>query len=653
MRKLLRIHIGLWVAIILTVIFLYPTLQNDLLYWDDYVYVTDNDLIRDLSTRGVAEMFKTSGVLSHYHPITLLSLSIDYQIGELNPFVYHTHNLLLHIVNLILVYVLFLFLSKKRLIAAIVTLLFCLHPMHIESVAWVSARKDLVYSVFFLLSMILYQKRQMVDSYKSSYYLGCLFFFIISLLSKGMAVSLPVVLLGMDYLAIRTDYKRMFLEKIPFFLLAFLFIYLGINGQNEGGALNSNAEIPFVKRPFIACYGLVMYCMKAFVPINQSGFYPYPSISGLPWYIYGSSVPVIGTIVYVLRQWKEKRVLVFGSFLFMISIFPVSQIIPFGHSIMADRYTYLPYLGLFFIIGFYFEKLIKEKEEFLIYRRSLFFILGAYILLLGGLSLNRSKVWKNDNTLWTDVSENYPNSYFAFGNLGDYWFNKGNNDKALAFYNKTIELEDRYFMAYNNRGLIYQKRGELDKALLDFDKAIQLKKYPKSFLNKGVLLFQEGSYIKAIKVFKKAVELDKGYALAWFNLGNSYYKIGELKLALNSFTHAEESGYMHPYLYLLFADIYSSQEMNSKALVKLEKCLQLYPNNRDGLIELGKFYVKSGEMKKAIPYLNKTINFYPDGKGGEAFYIRSIIYKELGELKLSTSDSIKARKIGFGITKPL
>ena len=642
-------HIGLWVSILFTVVFLYPTLHNGLLYWDDYAYVTNNDLIKNLSVHQVGEIFKAPGVLSHYHPITIFSLSIDYHIGGLNPFVYHTHNLLLHIANLCLVYVLFLRISKNILVATIVTLLFCLHPMHVESVAWISARKDLMYSLFFLLALIFYHIRSSSKSHGHVYYWICFLLFLMSLLSKGMAVSLPVILLGMDYLSDRKDYKKMFLEKIPFFLLTILFVCLGIAGQNDGGALNSNDEIPFIIRPFIACYGLIMYCVKALVPSSLSAFYPYPSISYLPWYIYASSIPVIGVIFYCIKQWKRKRVLVFGSVFFMASIFPVSQIIPFGTAIMADRYTYMPFLGLFFLIAYYFEKLTNKLSLKPNLRRGLLILFGGYVVLLGMTSLKRSKVWENDDTLWTDVIKHYPNNYFALGNLGDYWFYQGDNTKALAYYNKTIELEERYFMAYNNRGLIYQTIGDTAQAILDFNKAIQLKKYPKAYINKGVLLFQQGNNRGAIQAFKKGIELDGNYALAWFNLGSAYHRIGKLNLAIESLDNAERLGYEHVYLYLFRANLYSSKGMEETAFKELEKCLKIYPNNEDGLIELSKLYIKTEKINEAFLQINKVIDLYPRGKDGEAYFLRSIIYRDMQEIEKSEIDLIRAKELGYNV----
>jgi tetratricopeptide (TPR) repeat protein len=640
-------HIGLLIAIVTTIVFLHPTLHNDLLFWDDYTYVTNNALIKNLSAEKIVQIFKEPAVLSHYHPITVLSLSLDHAIGGLDPYVYHLHNLLLHLLNLCLVYILFLLVSKKPLIASIVTLLFCLHPMHIESVAWVSARKDLMYSVFFLLSLIFYKVKLNGKSNNQLFYWFSFLFFMLSLLSKGMAVSLPIILLGMDYLSKRKDFKKMLLEKLPFLLFAFLFVYIGIIGQSDGGALNSNDEIPFIKRPFIACYGLLMYCFKAVVPYNLSAFYPYPSVSELPWYIYASVIPVITSIIYILKQWRKKPELVFGGFFFLTSIFPVIQIIPFGLAIMADRYTYIPYLGLFFIVAFYFEKLYANKGKNINYKTGLLSILVGYTLMLGTISFNRSKVWKNDDTLWSNVIKQYPNNYFALANLGNYWFQRGDNIKAFAYYNKTIAIEERYFMAFNNRGLIHQTNGDIDKAIADFNKTIQLKDYPKAYIIRGVLFFQQGENAQAKQDFKEGIALDDTYALAWFNLGSVYYRTGQVDSALVSFDKAEELGYNHLYLYLLRADLYNSKDLTQNAFQELEKSLAIYPNNKNGLIELSKQYLKSGKMNEALLYINKTIELYPDGKFGEAHYIRSIVYKEMDSLKLSKIDLVKAKDLGY------
>jgi tetratricopeptide (TPR) repeat protein len=638
MATLLSRHIGLFIALIISVFVLLPTLQNEILHWDDEVYITTNDLVKDLSFKKVGDQFSTTSVNSNYHPLTLFSWSIDHSIGGLDPFVYHLHNLILHLLNILLVYIFVLLLAKKPLVAAIVALLFGMHPMHIESIAWISARKDLLYSFYYLITLIVYVKYAQLKNLKKKYLVLCLGCFLMALLSKGMAITLPFILLIIDYWLHRTINRKVLLEKIPFFLLAIGFGIVGYMVQGE--ALNSSEEIPIYNRFFVATYNVIIYMVKVVFPVGLSSFHPYPS--NLPWYLYSSSILVLVLLVWLYFKRKANRTLLFGFAFFLISLTPVLQIVAFGQAIHAERYTYLPYLGLFLLFAIGFDWLFTRFKK-----RKFQLIPIAFGCILIGLlsfhSFSRSKVWKNDETLWENVLEQYPGSHFAWANLGNNQFELGKNEKALTSYNHCLELESGYYLANLNRGIIYQERGKFHLALADFEKAISISNHPKAHLNKGAFLVEMGNDSLALSSFLKAVRLDTNYATAHFNLGGVYFRQGATEKAISSFNLAEENGFIHPMLYIMRARLHQGLGEAKKAEQDLITCVEQHSKHISGHVELGWHYIKNDDSQKAIAYFSNALEL--DSKNRNALVNRGLAFYLLGQYNRALIDLDLAQTI--------
>ena len=250
-------YIGILVCLVLTFIVMSPNLNNEFLNWDDQEYISKNPLIKDLSVQGIKNIFQNEHIIASYVPIVLVSWAVDYAIGGMNPTMFHLSNIIIHLIVVLLVYWLVLLVSKRKGIALLAALLFGIHPMHVEAVSWLSARKDLMYSLFFvpaLISYYYYIERE--PRYGRIYtYLGCLLFFVLSLYSKGTAVILPFILLLFDYYFIRTDIKKVILEKLPFFLLSAFFIYKSIQLQGEGGALDQGGATTVIDAFSVGFYG--------------------------------------------------------------------------------------------------------------------------------------------------------------------------------------------------------------------------------------------------------------------------------------------------------------------------------------------------------------------------------------------------------------
>jgi len=299
-----------------------PSLRNEFLkYWDDQAYVTNNDLIKDLSANSIKRIFKEdAGLYANYHPLTTLSLALNYHEG-VTSFPFHLTNLFLHLLNTFLVFVFIYLLSgKKALVAALTALWFGIHPMHVESVAWISERKDLLYTLFYLFSLICYWQYVKKDLALKFYFLAFTLF-AFSVLSKAMAVSLPIVLLFLDYWMGRKFSLRLLLEKLPFVALSIVLGLYAVSIQTEGGATQS-ISFPFINKVLHAGFGFTMYIVKLFVPTGLSAFYPYPYplvnsgwvIASIPSVLYLTSFVSVIIIAFAFYLHVKKNL--FGGLFF-------------------------------------------------------------------------------------------------------------------------------------------------------------------------------------------------------------------------------------------------------------------------------------------------------------------------------------------------
>lgn len=381
------------------------TFHNGWTTWDDDVYVTDNHFIRDITAENLVAIW-TKSFNGSYLPLTLMSYMVDYAIGGYNPAVYHTINLLFHIINVVLVYVISVRLSNgSHLTGFVVALIFGIHPMHVESVAWISGRKDMVSGMFFLLSVIAYlnyiqqaQQKGLVLSF---------IFFTLALYSKITVVMLPFVLILLDIYIGRTWRWNLVYEKLFFFLIAIVFVVIGYFAQYTAGALRHSSLLEMLLMPH---YSLFFYIYKFFLPIQLSSYYPYPKIDeGMVPIVVYLSLPIVYVIFYLVWKNRSSRHVVFGFLFFLLLVFPVLQHIRFSGIIAADRFTYLPYIGLAFPIGVLVEKIFQRSSKQL---RMLSITIGIILCAaMFALTFHRVQVWKDSNTLWNDVLKKYPDAF--------------------------------------------------------------------------------------------------------------------------------------------------------------------------------------------------------------------------------------------------
>jgi tetratricopeptide (TPR) repeat protein len=552
-----KFHTLLCLCLILIIVSaaFYPCLKCGFVNWDDDDYVVNNTSITSVSFSSLKAIF-TSFSVAHYQPLTIISYLVDYQFYKLQPFGYHLTNLILHLLNCLLVFWFIYLISKNIAVSFLTALLFGIHPLRVESVAWVSERKDVLYSFFYLSSLISYIY-YLFKGKNSKFYLLSLFLFLCSLLSKSMAVTLPVILLLVDYYLKRKPEKSVLLDKIPYFILALVTSVIVVFGIILFGVIRSEANYSFLSILSVASHGIVFYLGKLFLPLKLSCLYPYYSFQYNFTYLC-SIITVILLIFIVILSVKYTRKLFFAGAFFLITLLPILQFIPTNTTIVADRYTYMSSIGIFFIISslIYWLYSIKLKTRL---AKFLLVAIAVYVLAtLSFLTFNRCKVWKDGVALWGNVLKNYPNSAeiynnrrLAYNNLGAAYIAQRENDKAIFAYKKAIEADPYYAESYNNLGAVLLNKKEYDKALIVFIKALEIDpEYMKAHANLCAAYGIMGNFKEAIKVCGKAVELDPFLAQAHYNLSVAYYFNKQYDLAARYLQTALKLGWKPDPAYL-------------------------------------------------------------------------------------------------------
>lgn len=497
-------------VLVLTLVIYFPSLKNELTNWDDQEYITNNPHIKGNTPENVSYHFHNYH-MGNYHPFTMISLGMDHK-EPLDPKPFHVTNLILHLLNCALVFLFVFLLTQKNVIAFIASLLFALHPMHVESVAWASERKDVLYALFFLGALCTYIKYLTDEKGKMKWFLLTTLLFICSLLSKGQAVVLPVIFVLIDWFMDKKISVNSFIPKIPWFALSLVFGVVAIKAQGSIGAVQGTEVYPIADRMLFALYGIGAYLEKLVAPLGLSCFYAFPvkAAGSFPKLFYVFPVLAIGVTALVITFLRKNKYVVFASLFFLISISIVLQLIPVGGAIMADRYTYIPYLGFFILAGKWFSDALEKKMSSGLWRNVSLGLIPLMLIIFSGLTYQRIGVWKDSLTLWDDCIE-------------------GGHPSAKA---------------YLNRGKILEDQKKQEEAIRDFNNAIALvPNYSEAYYNRGLAYFYQKKYNEAISDYTAAINYNPTLAVAWYNRAGTYFTIGKPKEALSDALKAKELGY--------------------------------------------------------------------------------------------------------------
>lgn len=544
MRKIPFLRVSAFFIAFITFLIYLPALQNGFVNFDDNILVYENPNIGSIDSNFLKWAITAETGL--WIPLTLFSLATDHAIWGFDPIGYHLTNIIFHAVNSSLVFILVGSLlshsnytenkpDKKAIIAGIVTsVLFGIHPLHVESVTWVTERKDVLYAFFFLLSLMAYLRYSYTNLKR--HYILSIIFFILSLMSKPMAVSLPLVLLILDFYPLRRltiesgfeSIRWVLVEKLPFLFVSLLLSLTTawVHPLREGW--ETLGIYPLMERIFTAVHTMIFYLFKIFLPFNLAPIYP----SNLGYSIFESTgflVVFIITTIFSFRSLKKNKLFPTIWLYYIVTLIPVLGIIAKpGDQLVADRYTYLPSLGPFFLIGLgiaaVFEKCSKKAV-----RVSIIVALFLALSTLGIRTVKQIAIWSDSITLWSHEIKLYPGKVLAaHNNRGKAYGTLGNYNEAIKDYNKVIELNPLYADVYHARGNIYFKLGNYQQAVGDYTFAIQLKTkyYKEAYSNRGIANYSIGDYQQAINDFNNAIMLDPQDKTAYDNREIVYQRIG-------------------------------------------------------------------------------------------------------------------------------
>lgn len=512
-----------------------PSLNNDFVNWDDLVYVTENNNIRSVDLNSIIWMF-TSFRASNWHPLTWFSHSLDISLFGLNPARHHLTSIILHTLNTLWVFLLSVLLilrvkttstdytkrklsSETVLAGGITALLFGIHPLHVESVAWAAERKDILYGFFFLLSLLSYLRytSPLIRKSRFFYYLAAIFLFIFALMSKPMAVSLPFILVFLDIFPLKrlqrsfTSKLPVLLEKIPFFLLSAASSTITLIAQDRGGSIHTLEQVNPGLRLLNATWALPFYLKKIFLPFKLIPFYPFTVFSNTAYLL--SGIVLFFITLFCLWMAKRRQYLFLIIWLcYLVTLLPVLGIIQVGGQGAADRYAYLPSIGPFLLTGtgimwIWYKTSMKNKKYFAGYMKVI--LLSSLFLTLSYLTITQIKVWRNSETLWKYVINVSPTPVpVAYNNLGIYYARREEYAKAVPQYNKAISVKPDYAEAHNNLGIVYARQSIYSKAIPEYIKAINLKgNYAKAYNNLAVAYYYTKKYSLSVTYCDKAVQL--------------------------------------------------------------------------------------------------------------------------------------------------
>ncbi|MBK7525239.1 MAG: tetratricopeptide repeat protein [Saprospiraceae bacterium] len=612
-----------WIWMILltgiTLFCFYNTLKNGFVNWDDDKNFLEHPAIQNLTRADFWEATKyifTNNVIGNYNPLANWTFAIEkVWFGFEQPKYWHLNNVILHSICVLLVFKIGHKLGLNLLSSFLLALLFSIHPMRVESVAWITERKDVLFGVFYLGAM--YQYISWVKDNKNIRWVFIYLFFILSLFSKIQAVSLPLSLLAVDYfLRDKLNWGHVF-SKIPLFLLSTFFGILGVYFLKEYGSIEnatSGTDYNFIQRLFIGAFSFTIYLVKFVFPFRMSPLYPYPH--EIPWYFYVSIIilPVVLFGLWWAYKNKHKAVF-FGLIFFIVNIVFLLQILAAGQGFIADRFTYIAYLGLFFIPVYYIESAIKKNAN----KTNVMYGVMAFILLVFSyMTIQQNKIWENSATMWTHVLKYYKNTTTPYGNRANYYRDNGMYKEAMADYNKSIALKDQQPQAYNSRARLFftvaKGKDTLLLALRDYNKAIEYSPNDGEFYtNRGATYARLGDLNRAIADLTKGIELKPDHSVAYLNRSIMYQQINRQDLAVKD----------------------------------IDKYLQMKPKDADMWYEKGRVHRILSQNPQALDAYNKAISL--NGSKGLFYYERSKTFYLLGDPARAKGDFQKAVQLQFQI----
>jgi len=562
----------LWgVPLICTLVAYWGVQDAAFLSWDDNVYVYENILIKRLNPTGIKDIFRNF-VMGNYHPLVLLTYAIEYAGFGLKPAVYHLNNLFLHILTTLLVMRLAYKLSGNIFIGMCTALFFGVHPLHTESVAWVTERKDVLYGLFYFAALNTWDTWRRTG--KKIFYLWSILLFLLSCLSKGQGVTLPLAFVLTDFMrgqsisALIKD-KYLWMSTLPSLGFGILAVY----AQQYGGNIRSSEAFSALEQFLVGVWSLLFYIPKYIFPWPLVPFYPYPPLPlGMHWYL---APFALGLLIYFIIRFRNTYAFLCAGLLFyLVHLLPVAQFLPVGNAIAADRYFYVPAFGLAWMSAILIFRYLSQRNAL--------GLMAAISLVWMFMTWQQVKIWKNTETFFRHIIEKDPSVDFAFVNLGRYLEKNNRKREAVDVYLAGMKANPNYPDQYNDAG------------------------YTMSHL---------GLYDSAVVLLNKALELSPGLSEAHNNLGYTYSMMQHFEVAEKHLLKAIELNPLSETAYNNLGSTYSMMERMEEARKQYFKAVEIKPEYADAWNNLGSNYGMSGDNIKALEYFEKAIRIRPDFGG--------------------------------------
>jgi tetratricopeptide (TPR) repeat protein len=561
----------------------------DFINCDDTIYVTQNSTIQHgITIEGIRWAF-TTGHAANWHPATWISHMLDVQLFGLRPRWHHLTNLVFHIVNTLLLFLLLFRMTKALWKSAFVAALFALHPLHVESVAWVAERKDVLSAFFWMLTLGAYCRY--VERPGLQRYLVVVLFFIAGLMAKPMLVTLPFVLLLLDYWPFRrfpktgsdqrdwdagmipvSKVRPLLMEKVPLFVLATLSGIVTYIVQQRGGAVESGEALSRTARMANTLVSYVNYIGATIWPAGLAVLYPHPrSLPAIQ--VVGSLLLLTAITAAVFTKVKRMPYLAAGWLWYVITLVPVIGMVQVGIQARADRYTYLPLIGLFIMAVWGFSELSKNW----LHRKKMLITSSTIMLLsLSVVTENQVRYWQNSITLFDHALNVTVDNYLAYNNRGVAYRDQGNGEKALADFDRALAINPNYADAHNNRGLVLAERGDDKRAIRSYDRAIGIRpKFAEAYYNRGISLRHLGMGDRAFEDFSRAIEINPGYVKAYLNRGAVFVDRGSEAQAVGEYDKAISINPKYAEAYFQRAYVYWRMNNAGAALEDLRTAARL------------------------------------------------------------------------------
>jgi len=638
--SLLRWLPPLGVAVLTFVAFL-PVLQNGFVNWDDAVNFTENSGYRGLGWNQLRWMF-SSFSLGLYRPLTWVTLGFDYILWGMAPAGYHLTSLLFHCVNALLFYFVALRLLRLsmpgtaaeitlRIAAFFAALLFSLHPLRVEAIAWASARGDVVAPAFFLLAVLCYLQaaaRETDPPHYRRWLIYSLLSYAASLLAKGSTIPLPLALLALDIyplgrLPARTgkwfssETQRVWWEKVLFLLLAIAAAVAAVIAKRESQVLYGMEQYGWLVRSAESFYGLAFYLWKTIIPLSLSPLYQRSDHPDPFHWIFWLSAGLVVAITISLIALRRRSPAGFTTWIYYgVMVAPVLGIVQFGPQVVADRYSYLACLGWALLAGAASIPLWSSKNQRNVGPLTLNLAragVAALLLALGVLSWRQTQFWRDSERLWRHAIAVDPNSSYAYVNLAAAMKTQGKTDEAIHYYGEALRLNPKLALAHQNLGELFFDQGDLDRAARSYRRVLEIDpKAVKGYQRLAAVMARQSRFAEAVTLYSKALQVDPNDASVHNDLGNTWVSLGQFEKAAEHYRKAAELGSTRSEPYFNLGNLMVRQGNLEQAILYYQQALQIEPDYVQAHYNLGRVLAAKGRLDEAVDHFRQAVRVQPN-----------------------------------------